>query len=102
MTPSAAELGRSAVLRLNWTAANPVRESADSWCRPPGASGLLTDDTCARGRTADTRRAMLAAFGPLVSGSGECMTMSTVAPACAGNRVLSTSCARCEAREAEA
>ena len=44
---------------------------------------------------------MLAAFWPLVSGSGECMTISTVAPACAGNRALSTFWACCDAREAE-
>jgi hypothetical protein len=102
MTSSAAELGKSPAVVSNWTTANPVRESADSWCRPPGASGLLTDDTCGRGRMADTSRAMLPEFWPLVSGSGECMTMSTVAPACAGNRASSTSCARCDAREAEA
>ena len=46
ITSIAAELGRFTAVVSNWTTANPVLSSADSWRRPPGASGLVTDDTC--------------------------------------------------------
>ena len=102
ITSFVAAPGSFASVVSNLTSTNPVRPSGESWPRTPEARGLVTDDTCGSGRSADASLEIVAAFWPPVSDCGECITTSTVAPASAGKRAVSRFCACCAGRASEA
>ena len=97
ITLSTDDAGRWPAVASNWTTANPMRRSAETWPSAPGASGLRTLVTCGSGRTAATSRARREALTGSVSGVAACTTMSAVSPAWEGKRAASRFCACWEA-----
>ena len=102
ITHQTAFAGRSAAAASSWTTTKPIRRSADSRAPPPGASGLCTPETCARGRRDLASRPMAAALTGLSSGPGERRTTSALWPFWAGNRLASRFWARGEGEPARA
>ena len=96
ITRRAALAGRSAAMASNWTTTKPIRQSGDSCRLAPGASGLCTPETCARGCRDLTNRSMVAALAGLSSGAGERRTTSALSPFCDGNRLARRFWACCE------
>ena len=89
ITRQTAPAGRSAAVASNWTTTKPIRRPGDSCQRAPGASGLCTPETWARGFRDLTRAPMAAALAGLPSGLGERRTTSALSPFWAGNRAAS-------------
>jgi hypothetical protein len=89
ITRQTAPAGRSAAAASNWTTTKPVRWPDDSCPPAPGASGLCTPETWARGFRDLTRAPMVAALAGVPSGPGERRTTSALSPFWAGNRAAS-------------